>query len=366
MPAENGDGPRYRRLLEGADDDRDGDYNEDDGRGVRLDQNFPVGWRSMTGSGALPLSEPVARRLADEVLARRTAMVLVFQGEHGFLARPGSVSPAMGGVDAAQDAETFDRLARAFALHTGRKRVDAPPLHAVHGAPRPGSFLDWCYTVPGVLAVEVAAWGPGGWAPRPAPTAGGGTGVDPMRTGPPLVGTESAWSTWLDEVRGGVGFVPWHQVELGSGVRALVGGWAPRTRHNPPDDELSGALTGIPGFVNECTGALPRLEIILVEVERDDSLVRLVVHVSNAGALSTSLGVTGRWSGTRPGKVHVTLELPEGARVVAGESTLVFDPLPGGGLGPRMEWLVAAPVGSVLAVTARTLWCVPAVRELRP
>ncbi|MEE8468313.1 MAG: hypothetical protein V3T22_07655 [Planctomycetota bacterium] len=366
VPAGEGDGPRYRRVPEGADDDRDGDYNEDDARGVCLDRNFPVGWRSLGGGGSLPLSEPVARRLADEVLARRTVLVLVFQGEHGLLARPGSVSPGEGGLDAAQDAETFDRLARAFALHTARKRVDAPALHAVHGEPRPGSFIDWCYGVPGVIAVEVAAWGPGGWASRPPPTAGAGTGVDPMRTGPPLVGVESAWSTWLDEVRGGVGFVPWHQVELGSGVRALVGGWAPRTRHNPPDDELGRALTGMPGFVGECIAALPRLEIVLVEVEREDSLVRLVVHVSNTGALRTSLVVTGRWAGTASGQVHVTLELPDGARLVAGESAQALAPLPGGGLGPRMEWLVAAPAGSVLRVTARTPWCVPAVRELRP
>ena len=187
-----------------------------------------------------------------------------------------------------------------------------------------------------------------------------------MRTGPPLTGSESAWSTWLDEVRGGVGFVPWHRVELGSGVRALVGGWAPRTRHNPPEDELAGALAGIPGFVTECTAALPRLEIILTEVERDGGLVRLVVHVSNTGSLGTSLAVTGRWAGTPGGEVIVTLGLPDGARLVAGKSTRALAPLPGGGLGPRMEWLVAAPEGSVLAVTARTPWCVPAVRELRP
>ena len=58
--ARPGDGQRYRLAREGADDDQDGLFNEDDAGGVNLDWNFPIGWAAngTSGrSGTWPLSE---------------------------------------------------------------------------------------------------------------------------------------------------------------------------------------------------------------------------------------------------------------------------------------------------------------------
>ncbi len=92
--ARPGDAPRYRLVREGADDDGDGLFNEDEVGGVNLDSNFPVGWETSgrgSGVGTWPLSEDLARSIADLALARRTACVLVFQGNHESLACPGGI-----------------------------------------------------------------------------------------------------------------------------------------------------------------------------------------------------------------------------------------------------------------------------------
>lgn len=368
VPARPEDGERYRRVREGRDDDGDGRFNEDAGGGVELDASFPVGWRAGGAGGRWPLSEPLARALADLVLARRTVLVLCAQGNHGRLARPGGLFPeSPGAVDAAPDAATFDRLARAFAVHARRPLGPAPALADARGAERPGAFVDWCYAVPGVPAVEVAPWGPGAGGRRPAPSGGRAASVlDPLRVGPPARPSDRLWAAWLDEVRGGIGFVPWHAVELGQGRRGLVGGWEPRTLLNPPEDALATAVAGFPELVLELARGLPRLHVQVVEAEREGELVRLRARAANPGALPTAVATTGRWEGARAGDVELSLELPPGARLLAGSLARRLPPLAGGESSAVLEWTVLAREGSRLVLRARSPWCADAIGEVCP
>ena len=368
VPAGPGDAPRYVMTMEGRDDDGDGAFNEDGPGGVVLDINFPLGrFGPWTGelNGPLPMSEPLTRALAELVLARRTALVLLFQGNHGGIAAPGGVERPDGTALLEElDNPIYQRATALFAASTGREQRRVLPLYEPRGKNRRGAALDWFYAVPGALSLEVAAWGPmieGGTdvAARDARfrTESGSAGL-------PDVGVlDRVWSLWLDNTRGGLGFVDWHPVDLPNGRQALVGGWEPHTRLNPPPEMLAHSLLGLPEFVRELTASRPRLEII-TQSERNGEVCRVSARVRNAGLLPTRLAV----SEERPGPNQLTLEmsLPPGSRLLAGELVCRLPRLLGSDLSDACEWIVLAPPGSAFTLTAKSHWTLPVVREVKP
>jgi hypothetical protein len=373
-PAREGDAPRYRLVREGKDDDGDGRYNEDPPGGIDYDRAFPVGWRpagSRAGPGPrvseLPLELPPCRALADLALARKTAAVLLFQGDHGGLARPGSLRANPWPEDA--DDAVFGYVARLFSKATGRA-VEGPwPLAAVRHEERPGSAIDWFYAVPGALALEVAAWGPSVERPIEPQTVGfADARFESSRSpgapsGPPDPSPiDQAWARWLDNLRGGIGFVDWHPVDLGDGVRALVGGFEPTSRLNPPEPSLAAALAGMPEFVLELSKSLPTLDVLVVETRREGDVCTIRTRVRNPGALPTGSAVGG--PGARG--VRLEIELPAGARLLAGDAAVLLDEIPGNGTSREVSWVVLAGTGTVFSVRAAARWASPVAREVKP
>ncbi len=416
-PARPGEGPRYLLLPEGNDDDGDGRFNEDGAGGVRPDMNFPLGWDGPRGhplAGELPLSAPESRALVDHILAGETAAVVLFGGEHGGLAFPGGMAAPP--WPAGADGPLWERLTADFAGATGRARLSpvgqlalGGDLAQLAGAERPGAALDWIYGVAGVLAVELSPWGPrmlvagGGRALSGSLDVGGGPGAPGADQGTAPAAEDRAWAHWLDNVRGGIGFIDWHPVNLGeggAGRRVLVGGWEPRTRLNPPGEKLGQATEGLGEFVADLAGNLPRLAVRITGVERDGEWVRLAAHVENQGSLPTRLWPTGRWDGRpvqalappapAPGgeqlrgapanrdgagtgerslasaPVSLELVIPTGAELLAGQSRVLLESLPGGSSGPQAVWLLRAAPGSVFTLRASAPGCRAVEREVRP
>ena len=375
-PALEGEAPRYRRMREGRDDDGDGLFNEDGPGGVVLDRNFPLSWEgpwSGEPSGPWPLSEPCSRALADLARGRRVVAALFFQGNHGLLAAPGA---RRGGIVAgmaeplplAGDEPAYLALTELFSRRTGRALHPPVRLAEARGREVPGSPVDWLYVARGVLAMEVGVWGPGieparengAGIPR-AEEGGFRRGI--QGEGAPFAGVseaDRAWARWLDDTRGGIGFVDWQPVDLGDGRGALVGGWEPRTCINPPPDLLPRALQGLEGFVLGIAQGLPRLDVEVRAVERDGLVVRLRVRVRNGGALPTGAGPL-----PAGGAGHIELVLPEGTTLLAGEAVVPFDHLPGGAASPEGEWLLTAPEGAVLGLRVSSPFCEASMREVR-
>lgn len=376
--ARQGDSPRFRRVLEGKDDDRDGRYNEDPRGGACLDRNFPVGWRGPwtdPASGPYPLSEPAARALADLVLSRRTVSVLVFQGNHGSLATPGGFEsvPWPPGADLLD----FEVITAAFTRATRRAQEATLRLERARGRAAHGAALDWLYAVPGALALEVGVWGPDVEAPpEPGEVAlsdalfGAPERPAALGAGTPPSLLDLAWARWLDNTRGGIGFENWHPVTLDDGTRVRIGGWSPFARLNPPADSLPDALAGLPAFVKELARSLPSLALDLDQVERDGEICRIRARVTNEGALSTGLWPTGRRPGTPSelvsGGCVVELDLPPGAQLLAGEARSALGRLSGGSSSRELSWVVLAAPGSVVSITVRSAWGLPLVREVQP
>ncbi|MBM3978184.1 MAG: hypothetical protein FJ299_14505 [Planctomycetes bacterium] len=360
VAARAGDGPRYRLEREGKDDDGDGKYNEDGPGGVVLDRNFPVGWsgpRRDALGGPTPLSEPESIALAELLLARRVYAALVFQGHHGRVVLPGAGDPTRGApnLPLAADLPAFERLARVAAERLGRPTTSLRSWQVRNGAASAGAFADWAYTVAGVLALEVAPWGPE-IERRAAPRV---RSENDTLSGPgALLVNDAQWVRWLDDERGGIGFCDWHPVEIGKGMRVLVGGWEPETVDNPPEELLERALAGGDALVAECLRAAPSLDLELEAAERRGELVKLVVRVRNAGLVPTGLGPQAR--------LVLRLELPSDARLISGATEQAFDSLPGHGASPRVEWWVAAPAGSPLVIRAQDQLVREVRTEVRP
>ena len=370
--ARAGDAPRYSLALEGKDDDGDGLFNEDGPGGVVLDLNYPVGrtgpWLDHLG-GALPLSETLARNFADFALVRRAAVVILFQGNHGRLALPGG-SKATNAAGWMPDADrvVYERVHASFLGATARRNFAPATLLECRGRERRGAAVDWFYSVAGALTLELAPWGPtlDGEAETGAENArfdaprndGSRKGLDGV---PP---EDQAWARWLDDTRGGLGFVDWHPVDVGQGRQALVGGWEPGTRSSPPPESLARALQGLAEFTRRLSASLPRLEVRIAEASRDGDICRIRARLANGGALPTGLSISDRRAGSVG--AWLALELPAGAKLITGEERCTLSRLAGGGLSRECEWSVVAPVGSTFALRAGGDWSLAVTKELKP
>ncbi len=371
--ARAGDKPRYRLWREGRDDDHDGRFNEDPVGGVVLDLAFPVGWSlanadpaHTAGATVLPLDDPLTRALADLMLARTSLCVLLFQGNHGEIARPGGMESTA--AESARDQSAFDAVARLFATSTGRMQKSARSVREARGVDRPGCALDWIHAVPGALAFEVAAWGPDvehGTEPKDVGVTSARFDKDDTTAGaPPVTPVDRAWARWLDNTRGGIGFVDWHPVDLGDGTKALVGGWEPFSRTNAPATSLQAATAGMAAFVERLAQSAPRLALDVIESKRDGDVITLRWRVENTGGLLTGISTLAR--GRPEHAPHCELVLPPGARLLWGETGGALADLAAGSASRELTSVVLAPEGSVLTLRASSGWTVPVSREVKP
>ncbi len=366
VPARPGDRPRYVRAPEGRDDDADGRFNEDARGGAVLDLVFPVGWSGEPGGvgGLLPLDDELSRALADLVRARPPLAVLLFQGNHGLLARAGGVANLAWSDGPGTSAD--QAAVRLFVEATGRAQAAPVTVREARGAPRPGAAIDWVHAVTGALALEVAAWGPRVERDAPPRPAVADARFDARNGGAPEVASpshgdvERDWIRWLDDVRGGIGFVDWHPFELSSGRSVLLGGWLPFARDNAPVESLDAATRGLPGFVRRLAAAAPSLDLRVLEASRDGEVVTLRVRLENPGRLPTGL------AGGPDRGARFEIALPTGARLLWGESEARLGVLGAGEAGRELTAVALVPEGAALKLSARAPWAAPVEKELRP
>jgi hypothetical protein len=362
-PARPGEAPRFWRVPEGRDDDGDGRFNEDPPGGVAPDRNFPVGWRAsraVSCDGPWPVSEPETGALVELVQSRRSAVVLLFQGNDGTLSGPGRAIGGEGGLvlPLSEDRATFERLAQSYARHAQRAFETRTHVPAAHG----GAAVDWLYAARGSLACEIAVWGPQVEAGRVDARAPRDARFErEERAHADVPAADLAWARWLDDTRGGIGFVEWQPVDLGAGRSGWIGGFQPDTCQNPPADAWARALEGVGPFVLELATSMPKLSIDVLEMRREGRVCVVRARVQNEGALPSGVGQRGR-----DHALTLALVLPEGASLLAGEPVRELGHLPALGASAEEGWVVSAGEGAVLRLEARSVWLPTLVRELRP
>jgi hypothetical protein len=251
---EDGDeGPFFRLMDEGLDDDGDGEINEDPPTAQFIsNRNYPAFWASsdgrFRGRGDYPLQEHNARLLVDFILDKsHISQVESFHTTSGIHLRPYAARP-----DAdfpPQDLQDFSAI-----LAKGTE-ITTYPVASVYndfttiepGIPpdaqpgvRHGVFIDWAYVVQGLFGLTTELWtmepfvNEVGWddIPRDKPLF-----AIPGRYNRPDV--QAKVLEWLDAHQGdpalsGEGFIEWKPYDHPTLGRVELGGFTRYWLRNPP------------------------------------------------------------------------------------------------------------------------------------
>ncbi len=377
-PTEEGGGPYYRLLDEGEIQGYDGVSIPAAPAlaGLDMNRNYPVAWRpagDQVGAGPYPTSEPEVRTVVQAIVDRPNICAFIqYHTYSGVQLRPYGDKPD-------DEMPTFDL--RVF-KEIGAKATELtgyPALSVYHDFrydPKDvitGVADDWAYDHLGVHAWTTEFWNPLAAA-----------GIEPKGfidwwIDHPL-DDDLKLLAWLDEELPGEGYVdwyPWQHPQLGE---VELGGWDTGAwLHNPPPARLEAEVRGHPDWAMWHALISPRLQVRQLEAspvgvsppapEAGNRTWKVRLVVENTGYLPTQ--VTQKAldrKAVRP--VEVELSLPEGATLVAGDRRQELGQLGGRALRSSMlglfsttndgtpdraraDWVVQAPAGTELQVTAR-------------
>ncbi|MFC1662269.1 M14 family zinc carboxypeptidase, partial [Gemmatimonadota bacterium] len=376
---EDGDteGPFYRVVDEGLDNDADGEVNEDPPvTGFISNRNYPAYWASpdgrFRGGGDYPLQEHNARLLVDFILAKpHISQIESYHTTSGIHLRPFAARPDTDFPP--QDLQDYSAvLAKGTAITTYPVAsvyndfttvLPGVPLDEQPGV-RHGVFIDWSYVHQGLFSVTTELWSMEpfvnemGWGdiPRERPLF-----AVPGRYNRPDV--TAAVLAWLDSHENapelaGQGFVDWkpfHHPTLGD---VEIGGFTRYWLRNPPPGPfLKTILEDQARFavVQALTTPIVKFQDISLHRDGDPGAWTVTATVANEGYLDTSLEQARRTNIAKPDRV--TLEL-SGEAEVEGPLTVEFPFMRGTRDSSfvslyRASWTVRAPEGARISLV---LW----------
>ncbi len=389
-------------LIEGTDNDGDGEFNEDGaggsaGGGVDFDMQFPAHWPEFKdGAGQIPLEEPAARALVEWTLAHPNVSAVVVFGRHDNLVN----IPEAGKFDASgevpigieqDDKAMYEAVAKSFKGVTGM--TEAAKVDTA------GSFGAWAYAHFGVPTFMTPVWarpdtikregestsekkgkkrdelraeGSASQTDReksdapdePKPDASPASPVTPesapeAEPEPRPEGTparpepkteEAKWLRYSDDHRGGAGFVEWRSFEHPQLGPVEIGGFVPGFTLDAPDSELDRLADEQAAFVADLVGRFPRVEAFAEAVSLGPGVYRVAVRLTNSGVWPTScrIGVKAR----RSLPVIVTLQAPVES-IVSGERVQRSPAVAGGGGTYDAAWVVLGRAGESVRASIR-------------
>lgn len=377
---EEGDreGPFYRVLSEGLDNDGDGGINEDAPvTGFISNRNYPAYWAStdgrFRGGGDYPLQEHNARVLVDFILSKpQISQIESYHTTSGIHLRPYAARPDTDFPP--QDLQDYSAiLAKGTAITTY-------PVASVYndfttilpGVPfdeqpgvRHGVFIDWSYVHQGLFSVTTELWtmepfvNEMGWGeiPRDKPLF-----AIPGRYNRPDV--KAAVLKWLDAHRetadlSGEGFVEWKAYQHPTLGEVEIGGFTRYWLRNPPPGPFLRRVTEDQAQFAVVRALLtPIVRIQEISVEKGDNPGEwiLTASLANEGYLDTSMEQARRANIALPDRV--TVELGVGA-TTDDPLTVEFPFMRGTRESSfvslyRASWTVEAPEGTRVTVALRS------------
>jgi hypothetical protein len=355
----------FRLYAEGIDNDKDERWNEDPVGGVNVNRNFTFNYEFFgERSGVYQVSEPETGALADFVLSHPSISVVFTFSPNDNLMTPWKAEARATGENRVvtsmpkEDEEYYQHIAKRFQHVTGLKDAPKPEKGA-------GAFSEWAYYHAGRWSFSTYPWwatevrsgkdtasadasrrgGSGSSATRPArEEAPDDASIRQLRT--------LRWyqAAGIEDV-----FVPWKACRHPdfAGQEVEVGGLKPFALDNPPAESLSTASGGFNAFFTDLASKLPSVAIEKIKVEALRSGVyRLSADVANHGYFPTSstLGDRVRWSRN----VAVTVGLDKGQSIAGGKARQVVGPIAGRGATIPLSWVIVAPAGSTVRLTAES------------
>jgi len=372
VPREPGEfgGEYYRVMPEGTLTHYDGltiQVNKDP-EGLDLNRNFPALWRQefeQVGAGAYPTSEPEVKAMVDFVLAHPNIGAAVSYHTHsGAILRPMATLSDDDMVP--EDLWSIKRFSELGAQLTGYPAVSIFHDFKYHPKETIGGTQDWLYEHLGALfwVVEI-------WAPNKEAGITDYKWIDWYREHP--VADDLKLLKWSDEQCAGQAHSDWRAFmhpQLGA---VEIGGWDKLNFwRNPPPHLREREAARFPKWMTQIALSLPKLELLRTEVRAlGPDTWRIRMAVANSGWLPAY--VTKRALARKVVRgVMFEIHLPPGnpaVSLVSGKPRIEGAQLEGH--APKaslqaflpnreitadrtvVEWVVRAPKGTRLALTAR-------------
>lgn len=329
-------------------------------QGLDLNRQFPIFWEPKeSGAGAFPLSEPETRAAAQFVTAHPNITGSIsFHTFSGVHLRP----PTKGGDDTLPTADlyTFKRIGEKGKALTGYPAISV--FHEFKYDPKEyikGTFDDWMYEHLGLYA-----WTTEIWSVQRQAGIKDYKYIDWFREHP--VADDLAILKWNDEVLGGKGYVDWYSFEHPQLGAVELGGWHGFvTWRNPPLALLEKEIAPLSDFAIYCCLISPCLAVRTVETASNGDMHHIRFVVENTGWLPTNVSQKAlEMKVVR--ELEVTIALPVGARLVMGKERVMLGQLSGRDQKAsamqwnsdftndraKAEWVVQAPAGTELTITA--------------
>jgi murein tripeptide amidase MpaA len=366
----NDGGPFYRLLPEGLIRNHDGVTIKvaPAVEGLDLNRNFPWEWAlesEQAGAGPYPTSEPEVRAVVQFIVDHPNICgALTFHTYSGVYLRPYSNQPDDAFPPA--DLRVYKELGKHATRLTGYPTISI--YHDFRYNPKQfikGVFDEWMYDHLGVFSFTCELWSPLRQAGIEFKPEQKNAIIDWYTQGHP-VEDDLKLLKWNDEQLGGRGYVNWYPVRHPQLGEVELGGWNSDVAwRNPPLHLLEKEIAPHADFILFHALTSPLLEFNEVSVTPlggNTHHIRAIVQ--NTGWLPTNVSAKAAEKKlVRP--VEVTLTLPEGATLVSGQLKTEVGQLAGRALKQsvfwnadptddraKVEWVVKAPLGSALTITA--------------
>jgi len=365
-PTETG-GTYYRVLPEGRAEGYDGFTLRIKKRpqGIDLNRNFPASWRQefeQAGAGPYPTSEPEVRAVVDFIVRHPNITGgTTFHTWSGVLLRP--FEHLSDDEMDAEDLWVYQAVGRKGTELTGYPNISVFHEFRYHPKSVIGGTFDWIYEHLGIFSWVVEIW---------SPMREAGIGeykfIDWFRDHP--VEDDLKLLRWSDDKLGGLAHIPWRPFDHPELGPVEIGGWNRfHAFSNPPPALLERELARFPKWLIWQSLISPRLERVhagATALGADTWTVTLVVQ--NTGWLPTYVSKRAVARKVVRGLV-AEIDLPDGATLATGRVREEKGQLEGKAYKHtgvsfwpdphltddrmKLEWVVRAPHGSTVRVTAR-------------
>ncbi len=319
---------KYLLMSEGADNDKDGIFNEDGEGGVWFNRNFSYKVPSFTqGSGEFAVSEKESRALLDYLFEQYNVYAVVSFGSNNNLSSPytynaASANQPLIGSWLQQDVKVDSMVADLYNKTVSMK--DAPKSTAAGG-----DFLSWAYYHYGRYSFSTPGW----WVPKAKPDSTKGEKVFTVED------ATANYLRWAGQ-QGISSFTDWKTIQHPDfpGQKVEVGGVDPFVMINPPYKLVPELIKKHANFLVKLAAAQPELDIVNINTEKVvGGLTRITLDIINKGALAShsKLGERSYWVK----RINVKVNSSGNQTVISGKKIQVLNALEGYG-SQKLTWLI--------------------------
>lgn len=324
-----GEKGKYKLMSEGADNDKDGLFNEDAEGGIAFNKNLTYVHKTFAaGAGDYPASEKETRAMLDFLYDAFNVYAVVSFGSNNNLSNPIPYNPQA----AAQrivagllepDAKVNGMVSDLYNKVTGTK--DAPRSNVTGG-----DVLSWGYFHYGRYSFSTPGW----WVPKTRPDT---TKKEKAFT---VEDATANYLRWASQQGITNTFTEWKTIQHPDfpGQKVEVGGVDPYVLNNPPYKMADDVVKKHTAFLVKLASHQAEIDIVNLKTEKlANGLTRISLDVVNKGGLSTHSKLGERSYFIK--KVKVAVQTSGKQEVVGGRKISLLNSIEANG-SSSFSWVV--------------------------